>query len=315
MNKSCIMLAAVVMLFAGFCTGYAEEEEIILGDHAKGPLGVLVTDASKEQLANLGLKGGAEIEEVFENSEAAKKGLKEKDIITALDDETIDSPEDLVEAICEMEEEKDVALTYYRDGKKNNVTVHIKPVKGKFLFHFDDEDFTMCLPHGFPGIGSCIIQHRGDGIGKGGYLGVEAKNLSEQMREYFEVDRGVLVENVVKESPAEKAGLKAGDVILSINKREIADFGDLIRTLNYYNPDEKISVEISRKGSKKNIDIVLGEKKQMPVYKRIEKMFPGGEMKMKVGPNVPGDNKIEKRIKIKTGGGDKEGIRIRYLLT
>jgi C-terminal processing protease CtpA/Prc len=314
MNKSQVMLATVFLLFAGLFYGYAEEEEIILSSHSKGPLGVLVTDVDAGKLESLGLKGGAEIKEVFEESEAAKKGLKEKDIITALDGKTIDSPEDLVETVWETEEEKDVELTYYRNGKKNNVSVNIKPVEGDFLFHFDDEDFTMCLPQGMLGTGSCIVTGSGDCCGKGGFLGVEAKNLSEQMLEYFEVKQGVLVENVVKESPAEKAGIKAGDVLLTINKREIKDFNDLVRTLNYYNPEEKISVEISRKGSKKSVDVVLGEKKQNQIIKKMKKILPGGKMHMNIGPHGPGGEKIQKRIKIKTGEGNGEKIRVRYLM-
>jgi C-terminal processing protease CtpA/Prc len=301
MNKSFVMLATIFLLLADFFPGYAQEEEIVFSHQPKGPLGVLLTDVAGEKLQNLGLKGGAEIKKIFENSEAEKKGLQEKDIIIAVDGNEIAAPDDLAEKIFGIEEEKDVALTYYRDGNKKTVTVHIKPVAGDFLFDFDDEEFSICLPHGSLGTGSCVLEHFGDDCGKGGYLGIEAKNLSEQMQDYFEVKQGVLIENVTKESPAEKAGFKAGDVILSINKREIKDYGDLVRTLNYYNPDEKITVEISRKGSKKNVDVVLGEKKQMPVHKRIEKM-------------VPGDKKIKKRIKIQTGEGSREELRIRYLM-
>ena len=102
-------------------------------------------------------------------------------------------------------------------------------------------------------------------------------------------------------SPAEKAGIKAGDVIVSINKRSIKNFNDLVRTLNYYNPDEKVSVEISRKGDKKTVDVILGEKKHKQAFKGIEKLLPGGKMQIKIGPHHSGGKKMEKRIKINNG--------------
>ena len=64
----------------------------------------------------------------------------------------------------------------------------------------------------------------------------------------------------MKDSPAEKAGLKAGDVITSINDRRIEDAEDLIRTINYFNPEEEVEVVFNRKGDKKEVNAVLDKK-------------------------------------------------------
>jgi membrane-associated protease RseP (regulator of RpoE activity) len=312
MNKLGMMFSVVILLMAGFIFSYADDEETVFVPHPKGPLGILVTDVDAEKLASLGLKGGAEIEEVFENSEAAEKGLKEEDIITALDDENVDSPEDLVEKIREINEEQDVELTYYRDGSQKKVMVHIKPVKGDFHFRFDDEDFTFHLPDLPENLSAIIAQHPGIFDNKGGLMGIEVKNLSDQLLDYFEVDHGVLVEKVSKDSPAEKAGIKAGDVILSINKRKIEDFSDLVRTLNYYNPGEKVSVEISRKGKKNTLDVILGEKKgDKWLQRKMKAIGPVRKMALPAGTGmqVPG---MRRQIKIiKDGGnGDKTVLRL-----
>ena len=95
---------------------------------------------------------------------------------------------------------------------------------------------------------------------KGGYLGIQVKELSDQLQSYFEVPYGVLIEEVMKDSPAEKAGLKAGDVITSINDRRIEDSEDLIRTINYFNPEEEVDVVFYRKGAKKEVTALLDEK-------------------------------------------------------
>jgi len=103
---------------------------------------------------------------------------------------------------------------------------------------------------------------------KGGYLGVRGSDLSDQLKEYFEVKQGILVEEVVEDSPAEKAGMKAGDVIYRINDRDIRDFGDLMRTINYYDPDEQITVYYVRKGKKGSVKVTLG-KKEGPAFEPI----------------------------------------------
>ena len=74
-----------------------------------------------------------------------------------------------------------------------------------------------------------------DGIMPGtarGRLGVQIESLSPQLADYFGVkDGGVLVSSVTKDSPAEKAGLKAGDVITSINGDRVRDYDDLLSEL------------------------------------------------------------------------------------
>lgn len=314
LNKSWMLQVAVFLIFFCFAGTYGDDDSMMITSHSKGPLGVIVTDVDASKLESLGLKGGAEIKEVSENSEASKKGLKEEDIITALGGEQINSPEDLAEKVFSLKEESDIDLTYYRNGKKNTVSVHLKPVESGFYFNFDDEDLTMCLPECGTGICNGLFMHSGGKGNKGGYLGVNVKNISEDMRDYFEVKQGILVEKVLKESPAEKAGFKAGDVILSVNDREIKDYGDLIRTLNYFNPGEKVSISFSRKGSKKKVDVTLGEKKNRPFIKTIKKIMPGGIMHFKHGTGESGGGKIEKHIKIKTGEGKNEVIRERYLM-
>jgi len=151
--------------------------------------------------------------------------------------------------------------------------------------------------------------------GKGGFLGVNAKTISETMLDYFEVEYGVLIEEVIKDTPAEKAGLKAGDVITKINDREIRDYKDLIRTVNFYNPGEKVTVYYSRKGSKKDVSVTLAEKD-----KRDQR--PGRIMKMKKGDgpmewfDKDGENiKIRKRIhRVPDGKSDKDVPRLRFMV-
>jgi len=96
------------------------------------------------------------------------------------------------------------------------------------------------------------------------FLGVHCEDISDQLREYFNVrsDGGVLISEVVKNSPAENAGLKAGDVIIAINEDEIWDSYDLTTTVKEYEPKEEVKLKVIRKGRVKKINIALGERNQ-----------------------------------------------------
>ena len=56
-------------------------------------------------------------------------------------------------------------------------------------------------------------------------LGIEAEGLNEQLGEYFGVKEGVLVRSVAKGSPAEKAGIKAGDVLVKVDQTKVTSPG------------------------------------------------------------------------------------------
>jgi C-terminal processing protease CtpA/Prc len=104
---------------------------------------------------------------------------------------------------------------------------------------------------------------------KGGFLGVQIQDLSEQLRGYFKVKdgNGVLVSEVVKDSPAQKAGLKAGDIITKVDDKDIENAGDLTMTVRGYEPETKVSVSVIRDGKKKNLKAILGEAENSFMYK------------------------------------------------
>lgn len=104
---------------------------------------------------------------------------------------------------------------------------------------------------------------------KAGFLGVQIQDLSEQLSEYFKVKNGngVLVSEVVEGSPADKTGLKAGDIILKVDDEDIENAGDLTRTIRSYKPESKVSISVIRDGKKKKLKATLGEAEQDYLYK------------------------------------------------
>lgn len=96
-----------------------------------------------------------------------------------------------------------------------------------------------------------------------GYLGVGLTDLTDQLKTYFGVKKGggVLVNNVSEDSPAQKAGLRAGDIILIADDEEIEDSYELSRFVKRKGPDSRVSLTILRSGKQRKITAVLGETK------------------------------------------------------
>ncbi len=256
-------MISVSVLFAA--DAHTKIIKVSAGDHFA--LGVAISDPGEDTAKDLKLDGGAEIVDVFDDSEAERIGLKEDDIIVKFDGSKVKDAEQLSDQVDEMEKPKSVKIVVNRDGKTKTFTANLKKVEKSehqnITVDIDDDDINVAmdaldkLPRKLK-----FIKQFGEN-NKGGFLGVEAKNISEQMLDYFEVKHGVLIEAVTDEAPAKKTGLKAGDVITKINDREIKDYSDLVRTLNFYNPGEKVTVQYVRKGKSKSIKVELAKKEKM----------------------------------------------------
>lgn len=151
----------------------------------------------------------------------------------------------------------EMTIVVKQDGEKKEYTINIddkktlKEVKEKLadmdvniktMFMNDDNVYT---------------------IHSGGYLGVQIQELTVGLREYFKIknDNGVLISGVVDDSPAEKAKLKAGDIILSVNGDNVSTTSDLQRAISRQNPDSEVKLEVIRKGRKRDFNAILGSQK------------------------------------------------------
>ena len=94
-----------------------------------------------------------------------------------------------------------------------------------------------------------------------GWLGVYIQDVSDEIAAAFSLkdNKGALVSEVVHDSPADEAGLEAGDVIVEVNGREIDDATELRSTIASAGPDSKITLEVLRDGRPHTKELTLGE--------------------------------------------------------
>lgn len=95
-----------------------------------------------------------------------------------------------------------------------------------------------------------------------GWLGVSIQPLTEVLAKSLNVDEegGALVAEVLDGTPAAKAGITDGDLIIEVNKTEIKDPRELTQTISAFSPGEKVRVKLLREGREKTISVTLGER-------------------------------------------------------
>ncbi len=171
-----------------------------------GWFGVTVQDLTDELAKYFGLadKNGALVVSVLENSPALKAGIKESDIIKQFDNKPVNNTRELLNAVGKAEVGRKVEIEVLRDKKMMTLEVEIgaRPEK------LEEEAQAKESPS----------QWRG--------LQVEDLTPDTASRLGIEEKKGVLVVDVVPDSPADEANIAAGDVILEINKQPVKNISD-----------------------------------------------------------------------------------------
>ncbi|MCX7831178.1 MAG: PDZ domain-containing protein, partial [Acidobacteria bacterium] len=101
-----------------------------------------------------------------------------------------------------------------------------------------------------------------------GYLGVQVGPVDADAKEYLKskfdlvLKGGALVQKVDEKTPASRAGIQKGDIIVSVDGKEIKESKDLVKIISRYAPKKKVNIELYRDGKKKSVEVVLGDRNQ-----------------------------------------------------
>ncbi len=222
----------------------------------EGYLGVYVTDLTSEKAKQLRTPGeyGVLVMEVAEESPAAKAGIKENDVIIEFNGIRVEGEIQFGRLVRETPPGRTVPVKIVREGKTQELKVTLgsrRPIAIGPDFRFDLRIPEIRIPP--------IVVHLG------GYslLGVRVQDLTEQLGEYFGVPegRGVLVTFVRSGSPAERAGLRAGDVIVAVDDTDVRNVREFTRALA--RKEGEVSLTIVRNKERQKITVSL-ERRERP---------------------------------------------------
>ncbi len=192
-------------------------------------LGVHAEEITKENMARYGMREarGVGVTQVVKDSAAEKAGLKKDDVILRFDGEAVTNVRKLNRLVSEASADQSVRLTISRGGAEQEVTATLSKRPG-----FDKVWGPTLNGEIWKGL------QKGDGqfvfsLGGNRRIGVSTQTLTKQLADYFGVkEGGTLITSVTENSPAAKAGLKAGDVITAIDGEKVDSSGDVSRAIN-----------------------------------------------------------------------------------
>ena len=237
--------------------GGEDEDFAMLGGH-KAYLGVDVYDVTAERMAALKLKEerGVEVRLVDQDAPAGKAGLKVGDVILEFNGQPVESAEALRRMIHETPPGRTVKLGISRDGQPMTLTAQLgdrsKMYAGKWKVVVPKMPRMPEMPAIDVVVRTSAARH-----------GLVVENLTHQLGEFFGVKdgAGVMVRSVEKGSPAEAAGFKAGDVVVSVGNEKITDTGDW-RTSMRRQKGGALAVGIIRERRPQTLTLNLPERKE-----------------------------------------------------
>jgi serine protease Do len=277
---------------------------LFLGNN--GYLGVFMEEVTAEKMKalNLSEERGAVIAKVTAGSPAEKAGLKENDVIISFNSRRVDTVRELQRLLGEAPAGRTVTFEVVRGGAHQNISATLGKRSANFGFFDQDgafkrlqgdwaqnqlfskeqaekwkaqtEDFAkrsrefqgkaFVMPKDF---GNLNFDFYSRGFWRGTRLGVSVESMTDQLAEYFGVkgSKGILVTEVVENSAAAKAGLKAGDVIIEIDNNKVDDPGDLTSAISQKS-EGQVELKVIRKGDEKKITITLEKAESKPATRR-----------------------------------------------
>jgi serine protease Do len=253
---------------------------------SSGYLGIGGLDISPERAKALNLKEerGVEVSSLAADGPASKAGIKEGDVVLEFNGQPVEGTAQFQRLVRETPVGRQVRITVWRAGVAQTLTATVGENRQSALLAPGDGAWGLAMPNmpampnlpnmpNMPAMPNIEIP-RFEVFLQNPMLGIVGEPLGreEQLAEFFGVPDGVLVRSVKKGSAAEKAGIKAGDVITKIDDSKVASSAEITRALRGLKSKKTFNVTVVR------------NKKEMPLTVTMEST--GSSVRAEVGQTI-----------------------------
>lgn len=265
-------LALSLALLGGAPTAHAQNRA-----DGGGWLGIYSQSLTPELREGLDYRGeGVLVNRVVENSPAERAGIEKGDVIVSVDQRAVESPDELASIVRSQGAGETVSIRIVRDGERRTLQARLSGRPGtdeddrgrseekkyKVKIHGDHKELEELndIPD-VPGVpepeeirrtvrDGRMKEFRIEGTTGRAKLGVRVEDASDNGS-----DQGAQVVEVMENTPAERAGLRVGDVITRVEGQSVDDATDLIQTLR--GKSGRVDIEIRRRGSRRTVEAEL----------------------------------------------------------
>lgn len=235
-------------------------------------LGIGVKEILGERAKELKLKEEAGIEVTFVDSDspAEKAGLKVGDAVLEYQGNRIEGAEQFVRFVRETPVGRQVKLKIVRNGASQTLAATIGERRGGMIGMApkDRERIEQEMARvrerirAIPEIRMPDVPHAVMGW-RSGMLGIDGESISDQFADFFGVKEGVLVRGVAKGMPAEKAGIKAGDVIVRVEDTKVQSPRDITAAIRSSRGKKPLKLTLVRQKAETSLDVEIEEERPM----------------------------------------------------
>ena len=237
-------------------------------------LGIGVQEVNADRAKELKLSDvhGVEVTRVEDDSPASKAGLKQGDVVLEYQGQRVEGAEQFIRLVRETPAGRQVKLLISRGGAPQTLAATVGERKPKHVMIERNFNFTMDpkwqeqmeklreqmgnMRYRFemPDMPQPFMSWRS------GALGIEAESVSSQLAEFFGVKKGVLVRSVGKDTPAEKAGIKAGDVIVKVDGVEVGSPSEIAQRVRAPEAKKTLPLTLVRNRQEVTVNVTVEDR-------------------------------------------------------
>jgi len=267
-SSSLILLALVAAAFLFTSLGWAQKST---KEEKQGYLGVYLQELTPDLKESMDLDestDGILISGVVGDSPAEEAGLEDGDVLISFDGKKVYSVSKLTSLVRKTSPGTKVSLVIIRDGDEKKLKVKIGEKSSSFIWYGEipEEIKQLKKVKKEPAEWTSYSKPK---------LGIMIQDLNDQLGEYFGVKdgKGVLITEVIEDSPAEEAGLKAGDVVVGIDNLPVENINDLLKVTSEKEKGDRVELKVLRDKRTQKFNLEIKEDESFSkFYSDIEKM-------------------------------------------